>query len=64
MRLPLPRLAMLAAVGLLTMEKRFGEAVFVRLAFNTYLGPSEAYRLVAGSLVGPRAGSTDGYQHW
>ena len=64
MRLPMPRLAMLAVVGLFILERKFGEAVFVRLAFDTYLRPSEAYRLVAGSLIEPRMGSTDGYQHW
>ncbi|CAK0831634.1 unnamed protein product [Prorocentrum cordatum] len=64
MRLPLPRSAMLAVVGLLIQDRRFAEAVFVRLAFDTYLMPSEAYRLVAASLVEPRAGSVDGHQHW
>ncbi|CAK0826416.1 unnamed protein product [Prorocentrum cordatum] len=64
MRLPLPRLAMLAVVGLLIQDRRFAEAVFARLAFDACLRPSEAYRLVAASLVEPRAGSVDGHQHW
>ncbi|CAK0838172.1 unnamed protein product [Prorocentrum cordatum] len=64
MRLPLPRVAMFAIVGVLLAQGRLSEAVFVRLAFDTYLRPSEAYRLTAASLIAPRVGSRGGYQHW
>ena len=64
MRLPLPRVAMFAIVGAMLAQGRLPEATFVRIAFDTYLRPSEAYRLTAASLIAPRAGSTEGYQHW
>lgn len=64
MRLPLPRVAMFAILGVLMSQGRLAEATFVRIAFDTYLRPSEAYRLTAASLIAPRDGSKDGYQHW
>ncbi|CAK0791842.1 unnamed protein product [Prorocentrum cordatum] len=63
-RLPLPRVATFASAGALLAQGRIAEATFVRLAFDTNLRPSEAYRLAAASLIAPRVGSTEGYQHW
>ncbi|CAK0892339.1 unnamed protein product, partial [Prorocentrum cordatum] len=64
MRLPLPRAAMASIVGVLISWKLFGMAVFVRLMFDTYLRPSEAYRLTAGSVIRPRPDAARGYGHW
>ena len=55
---------MAAIVGVLISWKLFGMAVFIRLMFDTYLRPSEAYRLTAGSVVRPRPQGTQGYGHW
>ena len=64
MRLPLPRAAMASIVGVLISWKLFGMAVFIRLMFDTYLRPSEAYRLTAGSVIRPRPDGALGYGHW
>ncbi|CAK0804545.1 unnamed protein product, partial [Prorocentrum cordatum] len=64
MRLPLPRAAMASIVGVLISWKLFGMAVFIRLMFDTYLRPSEAYRLTAGSVIRPRPDAARGYGHW
>ncbi|CAK0811879.1 unnamed protein product, partial [Prorocentrum cordatum] len=64
MRLPLPRVAMFAIVGVLLSQGLLSQAVFVRIAFDAYLRPSEAYRLTAASLIAPRSGATEGHQHW
>ncbi|CAK0792259.1 unnamed protein product, partial [Prorocentrum cordatum] len=64
MRLPLPRAAMASIVGVLISWKLFGMAVFARLMFDTYLRPSEAYRLTAGSVIRPRPDAARGYGHW
>ena len=54
---------MAAIVGVMISWKLFGMAVFIRLMFDTYLRPSEAYRLTAGSVVRPRPHGTQGYIH-
>eukprot|EP00959_Pyramimonas_sp_CCMP1952_P246924 5160689-Pyramimonas_sp.AAC.1 len=64
MRSPLPRVARFAIVGALGSQGLLSQAGLVRIAFDTYLRPNEAYRLTAASLVVPRSGSTDGHQHW
>ncbi|CAK0883156.1 unnamed protein product [Prorocentrum cordatum] len=64
MRLPLQRVAMFAIVGALLSQGLLSQAVFVRIAFDTYLRPSEAYHLTAASLIAPRSGATEGHQHW
>ncbi|CAK0867603.1 unnamed protein product [Prorocentrum cordatum] len=64
MRPPLPRAAMASIVGVLIAWKLFGMAVFVRLMLDTYLRPSEAYRLTAGSAIRPRPDGVLGHGHW
>jgi len=55
---------MASIVGVLISWKLFGMAVFIRLMFDTYLRPSEAYRLTAGSVIRPRPDGALGYGHW
>ena len=64
MRLPLPRAAMAAIIGVLVSCSLFGMAVFVRLTFDACMRPSEAYRLAAGSVMRPRPDGAGGYGHW
>ncbi|CAK0793905.1 unnamed protein product, partial [Prorocentrum cordatum] len=55
---------MASIVGVLIAWKLFGMAVFIRLMFDTYLRPSEACRLAAGSVMRPRPDGALGYGHW
>ena len=63
MRLPLPRVGMLAIVGYLIAMGQAPMAVFVRLAFDAYLRPNECYRLTPNSLV-PPAGALSLFRGW
>eukprot|EP00974_Lingulodinium_polyedra_P103498 10021857-Lingulodinium_polyedra.AAC.1 len=53
MRLPLPRPAVGAIAGVIINESQPEMALFVLLAFSTYLRPSECWNLTARALAPP-----------
>jgi len=64
MRMPLPRPAMMAMVGLLVAEGRTLMALFILLSFLAYLRPTEALRLTTASFIPPAAAAGASYSAW
>ena len=61
MRLPLPRPAIMAVLGVLLSRGQVEIALFILMSFAAYLRPSEAARLQGHSLAPPNTASGAAY---